>query len=116
MSSKDIDNSSYLAAEDSKDAGSKLILSKFEYDLFHDEDNVINKVIRVKRFGSPTKGETWKIYEDSRIANIIDGKKLTKKEKMFLYTPEGIGFIVRQHKEGVTALSAFKKNMKQYLK
>src|SRR5208282_6942634 len=74
------------ATEDFKDANLKYNLSKFEYDLYHEEDDVSEKVIRVKRVSMPNKGEKWRIFEDNKVMFTIEGTKLNNKEKDFLRT------------------------------
>jgi len=101
--------------EENKEFNIKSNLSKFEDDLFHEEDYVPGKIIRVKKTGTPAKGEKWKIYQDDKIAMTIDGEYLTGKEKKFLYSYEGINFIITQYKENVNNITKFKKNLKNHL-
>ena len=74
-----------------EDSGQSLksITSKFEYDLYHDDDHVKHKIIRVKRFSLPNDGERWKLMEDNKVLLIIEGIKLSIKEKEFLRTVDG---------------------------
>lgn len=104
---------SYL--EESKDANIKFNLSKFEHDLFHEEDYVPGKIVRVKKIGTPSKGEKWKIYQDDKIVMTIDGKLLSNKERTFLYSYEGISFMISQYKNNVNSMNKFKKNLKEIL-
>jgi hypothetical protein len=107
---------SQQSTEEFKDFPSKYNLSKFEYDLYHEEDDVVEKIIRVKRFQLPNDGEKWKIFEDSKIMMIIDGAKLTKKEKAFLRTVDGITFLVSQYKIGINSFNHLKIELKKKLK
>lgn len=93
----------------------KLIQNKFEYDLFRDEDNKKEKILRVKRFNSPAHGEKWKIFEDTKVVEIIDASKLTKKEVEYLRTVEGFNFIINHYKAGMNSFNAFKKELKNKL-
>lgn len=86
----------------------KYNLSKFEYDLFHDEDDVVEKIIRVKRFELPNNGERWKIFEDNKVMFTIEGTKLTKKEKAFLRTIDGVNFLIAQYKTGINSFNHLK--------
>ena len=95
-----------------KDQSFKLNLSKIDHDLYKDEENKINQILRVKRTGNPNKGEKWRIYEDTKVLFTLDSSKLTKKECSFLRTPEGFNFLLSQFKLGQTAVSNIKKNMK----
>lgn len=105
----------YYQYNETKEQNNKLILSNYDYDLYHDEDNVANKVIRIKKFGNPSKGEKWKIFEDTKIVLTLDGIKFTNKEKSYFYTIEGINFLINQYKSGIKTVSGIKKNLKQVL-
>lgn len=101
--------------EEFKDSGVKYVMSKFEYDLYHEEDDIAEKVIRVKRFNLPNKGERWKIFEDARVIFVIEGTKLGKKEKDFLRSPEGFNFLIAQSKAGIKSFNALKNEIKTAL-
>lgn len=101
--------------EEFKDQNVKYVLSKHEYDLYHEEDDVPTKVIRVKRFTLPNKGERWKIFEDTKVVYILEGAKLTNKEKEFLHTAAGITFLIAQYKSGITSFTALKNEIKKAL-
>lgn len=103
-------------SDEYKEIGVKYNLSKFEYDLYHEEYNTINKIIQVKRFGNLEKGEKWKIIEDTKIVLTIEGDKLTKKEKDFLRTPDGFRFLIDQYKNNKTTYGSIKKEMKKFVK
>jgi len=94
----------------------KHILSKYEYDLYKEEDDVAQKVIRVKRFSMPNKGEKWKIFEDTKVIFVLDGTKLNTKEKEFLRTVDGVNFLIKQFKEGIKSFNALRKEIKNNLK
>jgi hypothetical protein len=103
--------------EEFKDS-TRYVLSKFEYDLYHDEDNVALPSIRFKRFGKIAAGETWKFFHDQSksAALVIDGTKLTLKEREFLRTVEGVNFALAAYKAGANNLNAFKKSIKEQIK
>ncbi len=101
--------------EEFKDQNIKYVLSKHEYDLYHEEDDVPAKVIRVKRFTLPNKGERWKIFEDNKVVYTLEGSKLTIKEREFLHTVDGINFLITQYKQGIASFSALKNENKKAL-
>lgn len=103
-------------SEEVKDGNSKYNLSKFEYDLYHEEDDKSEKVIRVKRVSMPNKGEKWKIFEDNKVMFIVEGTKLNNKEKDFLRTVDGVNFLIAQYKEGIKSFNALKLEIKKKLK
>jgi hypothetical protein len=102
--------------EEVKDGNSKYNLSKFEYDLYHEEDNKAEKVIRVKRVSMPNKGQKWKIFEDGKVMFVVEGTKLNKKEQDFLCTIDGVNFLIAQYKEGIKSFNALKLEIKKKLK
>lgn len=104
------------SGEETKDSGVKYTLSKYEYDLYHEEDDISHAVVRVKRFSMPNKNEKWKFFQDNKVMFTLDGTKLTNKEKEFLRTVEGINFLLQGYKEGLDSVNAFKKQLKEKLK
>jgi len=110
---KNIDTNSQ-SSDDFKEPSLKYNLSKFEYDLYHEEDDIAEKIIRVKRFAT-SNNEKWKIFEDSKVTLIIEGTKLSKKEKEFLRTVEGINFLLSKYKNGVNSFSSMKVEIKKKL-
>ena len=102
--------------EESKDGNLKYNLSKFEYDLYHEEDDKAEKVIRVKRVSMPNKGEKWKIFEDNKVMFTVEGTKLTNKEKDFLRSVDGVNFLIAQYKQGIKSFNSLKKEIKKNLK
>lgn len=102
--------------EEFKDQNSKYNLSKIELDLYHEEYDVAEKVIRVKRVSLPNDGENWKIFEDKKVMFVVEGAKLTKKEREFLQTPEGFNFLIAQYKLGIKSFNALKTEIKKKLK
>lgn len=102
--------------EETKENGQKYNLSKFEYDLYHEEDDKSEKVIRVKRFSMPNKGEKWKIFEDNKAMFVVEGTKLTNKEKEFLRTVDGVNFLIAQYKQGIKSFNSLKNEIKKKLK
>lgn len=116
MSNKIIsDTSAAQTGEEFKDQA-KHSLSKFEYDLYHEEDDISEKVIRVKRISLPNKGERWKLFEDNKILFIVEGSKLNNKEKEFLRSVDGVNFLIIQCKAGVKSFHALKNEIKKKLK
>lgn len=109
------DPSINVATDDHRSQSFKQNLSKFEYDLYHEEDDKTEKVIRVKRTGSINKGERWKIFADAKLILTIDGDKISKKEKEFLRTVQGVSFVIRQAKVGIKSFNKLKIEMKKVI-
>lgn len=102
--------------EEVKDQNTKYNLNKFDYDLYHEEDDLTEKIIRVKRINLPNKCERWKIFEDTKVVFTIEGTKLSKKEKDFLRTPDGFNFLISQHKSGIKSFNSLRAVMKNHIK
>lgn len=103
--------------DDTKEGGSsKYGLSKFDYDLFKEEDNTVEKVIRVKRVALPNDGERWKFFVDSKVVLIIEGSKFNKKERNFLRSIDGTIWLLSWAKAGITSFNVLKKDLKKKLK
>jgi hypothetical protein len=102
------------ASEEFKEQGARYNLSKFEYDLYHEEDDIVQKIIRVKRTGS-NSSEKWKIFQDTKLLFLLDGSKLGNKEKDFLRTVDGVNFLISQAKEGIKSFNALKTQIKKKL-
>lgn len=107
----------YGGSSDTPDQQSiKHILSKYEYDLYKEEDDIALKIIRVKRFNMPNKGVKWKIFEDTKVIFILDGTKLNNKERDYLQTVDGVNFLIKQFKDGIKSLNGLRKEIKHNLK
>lgn len=108
------DQSNNQSGEEFKEQ-SKLNLSKFELNLYNEEDDIVEKVIRVKRIAS-SNSEKWKIFDDNKVVLIVDGSKLTNKEKEFLRTVDGVNFLIAQFKQGIISFNSLKNELKKNLK
>lgn len=97
--------------------GSKVkhTFSKFDYDLFDEEKYVVEKVIRVKRIASANKNERWNIFENNKIVFVLEGSKVSKKEKEYLRTPNGFSFLICQGKTGIKSLAGLRKELKKVI-
>lgn len=101
--------------EEHKDNNSKFGLNKFDFDLYHEEDDKAEKVIRVKRVSMPNKGEKWKVMSDNKLIIVIEGTKISKKEREFLQTIDGFNFLLQQAKKGIKSLNSLKNEIKNVI-
>jgi len=90
-------------------------LAKHEDDLYHEDDDIILPVIRVKRTASASR-EKWRILDNTKETLVIEGSKITKKEKEFLRSPEGFSFLISRYKSGITTIGKMKIELKKALK
>ena len=58
----------------------------------------------------------WKIFEDNKVMFIVEGAKLTNKEKDFLRTVDGVNFLIAQYKQGIKSFNSLKNEIKKKLK
>jgi|SRR5271163_322031 len=112
-------NSSSVVAEQNvdqnKDHFRSHSLSKFDFDLYHEEQDISLPVIRIKRISLPNNGARWKVMENTKVIFIIEGGKLNKKEREFLQSVEGAGWLLSQAKVGIKSINAFKIELKAKL-
>lgn len=99
--------------EEFKDQNQKYNLSKIDLDLYHEEQDVVEKVISVKRVSMPNKGQKWKIMIDSKVIFAVEGPKISKKEREFLETVDGFNFMLAQAKAGIKSLNSFRTELKK---
>lgn len=116
INSDPIDGAGPGVAEEFKDPGLRGNLSKFEGDLFKEEDDKIEKIYRVKRVSMPNKGIKWKFFEDNKNTFTLEGSKLTNKEREYLQTVDGINFLIAQFKAGISSFNFLKKELKKKIK
>ena len=60
-----------------------LKLSRQDFELFDEDKNVPAAIIRVKHSGSIDKNEKWRIFSNELLVFVLDGKKISKKERKF---------------------------------
>jgi hypothetical protein len=95
--------------------GGKNPLSKHDHELYNEDDDIALPIIRIKRITGATR-EKWKIIDNSKETLVIEGSKITKKEKEFLRSPEGFSFLIAQYKGGVKTVSKMRTELKKTLK
>jgi hypothetical protein len=103
-------------SEENKNGNGGYQLSKFDYNLYHEEDDIALTVVRVKHFNLPNKGDRWKIFEDNKVMFVVEGTKLNNKEKDFLRTVDGVNFLIAQYKAGIKSFNALKNEIKKKVK
>lgn len=102
--------------DEMKENNTKYSLNKFDFDLHREENNKIEKVLRVSRLSTPSKGERWKIFEDNKVIFVLEGSKLNNKEKDYLRTVEGFNFLISQYKTGIKSFTSLRNEIKKNLK
>jgi len=78
----------------------KYVSSRYDYELYNEEDNKKLPMVRIQRhFSQKTNEEKWKFYENSKKTIEICSTELTEKEIFFLRKPEGILFCLKEYKQ-----------------
>ena len=109
------DTNTHFQGDEHKEQNSKFNLSKFDFDLYHEEDDKSETVIRVKRVSMPNKGEKWKVMTDNKVTFIVESSKISKKEREFLQTINGFNFLLQQAKIGIKSLNNLKAEIKKII-
>lgn len=104
-------------SDDFREQNIKYTLSKRDDDLYREENDIITGVLRIKWIGLPNRGDRWKILDQhNKILFVLEGSKLTKKERTFLRSIDGFNFLITQFKGGARSLNALKLALKKQMK
>mgnify|MGYP007049879613 CR=1 FL=1 len=94
----------------------KYISSKFDYDLYNDEDNKKMPIVRIQRFfNKKTQDESWRFFENSKKTIEIFANSFDEKELNFIRSPNGILFCLKIYKQNKDA-DFIIKNIKDFSK
>jgi len=85
---------------------------RVDNELFDDDSYVPGKILNVKLVNLPKQGTDWHVLQDNKIVLVVKGTKLTKAEKDFLLTPNGMIFLMNEFKSGTTSLFKLKQRIK----
>src|ERR1035437_1841017 len=102
--------------EDHKIKNLPFSFNKFDHDLYQEDDDITYPIFRVKRIATSNKIERWKFYQDSKVVFTLEGSKISKKEKEFLRTIDGVNFLLVECKKGIKSLNSLKIEIKKKLK
>ena len=89
--------------------------SKQDYNLW-DDSEIEAKCIRVKKHSTKDGYHTWKLFENEECKFILNSPDLTKKMIKFLFTSEGLSFLITQYKSGCNNVYRFKKAVRAHAK
>lgn len=90
--------------------------SKQECSLWDENHCNKSKCISVKTIFSKDGYHSWKLFENNACKIIINSSDITKKLSNFLFTTEGLTFLIDQYKKGCCNLYNFKKAVKEHVK
>jgi hypothetical protein len=91
------------------------VLYKLDSEFFDEESNVVHKLINVRRIELPQNGEDWEILEDNKVMFTVKGVKLTKKQRSFLRSLQGISSLMELYKEGQINMNKIKNKINKLL-
>lgn len=107
------DGDDFLVGQGSSDARNfGFHLLKAENELFKEESNLVQTLIQVKRKETKKNGEEWFILENKEIVMHLKNSRLNTQEKAFLRTLDGVQFLIKQYKNGVTSFAKMKEALK----
>jgi hypothetical protein len=106
-------NNNLSSGSENSDINPKNVFSKFDYDLYDEAKDVVEKIVRIKRADTAGKGEVWRIIENNKVVFIIEGNKISKKEKEYLRTIDGFKFLISQQKLGINSLNSLRIELKK---
>jgi hypothetical protein len=95
--SKDYNYDIYVEKDKFAEIKEKVILSKYDFDLYDEEKNKKNTIYKIKKTLS-NKIDSWYFYKNDKIDFIIDSNKITKAQANFLYSPEGISKVLTKYR------------------
>lgn len=96
--------------------GAKLILSKNDAELYDETKATPAPVIRIRRTNTASKGERWKVMRDEELLFIIEGNKISKREREYLRTVSGVSFVTSQVKtNNISTVSKLRISLKEEL-
>lgn len=90
--------------------------TQIDNELYDDESHIVYPLLTIRRVVLPQQGEDWEILEDNKVALVIKGVKLTKKQKAFLRTAEGLTTLINEYKLGHRSIYKIQKQINQKLK
>lgn len=106
-------NNNFSSGGEGQDANPKNVFSKFDYDLYDEAKDVAENIVRIKRTETNGKGEVWRIIENNKVVFIVEGNKISKKEKEHLRTVDGFKFLISQYKNGIKSLNSLRVELKK---
>lgn len=110
-------NSSFTSNNfNTKEYHSKSVLNRHEFEFYDEDKDVVERVCRVVRTNSRSKGENWKLFCNDKLIFVINGAKISKVEKEFLRTIDGFNFLIGQAKGEIKSLNKLRLNIKESLK
>lgn len=99
-----------------KETVAKYVSSKFDHDLYHEDDDKKFSMIRIKLFvDKKTKNLKWKFFENTKNTIVLDGDSMSEEEINFIKSPEGINFCLKEYKLGFKTEEKIKNKIKEQL-
>lgn len=90
--------------------------TQIDNELYDDESYIVHPLLTVRRVALPQQGEDWEVLEDDKVVLVIKGVKLTKKQKAFLRTAEGLMTLINEYKIGNRSMYKIQKQLNSKIK
>jgi hypothetical protein len=92
---------SFVAEVEAQDQPSyKKTFGRLDYDLYKEEKDISFPVYQVKYFCISGE-EKWKVIKNNDILFVIEGERLSEKEKSFLRSSSGVCAVINMCKKGI---------------
>lgn len=92
-----------------------ILLSKNDFELYDENKAIPGSVVRIKRIGSRNKNERWRVFENDELKFVVEGDKISKKEREFLRTIDGVSWLIGEFKVGFKNLTELRGRLKKKL-
>lgn len=101
---------------ENKENSIKYLLSKYDFELYKDEDNLQYKSYEVKRVKMPNSGEAYKFIENNTTFFTLNTYDLTEQENKYLKTVDGFKLLINLAKQNVKDLNVIKQIINSNIK
>ena len=85
-------------------------------ELYDEQKDIVFPMLRIKRVSRPKNNERWEIIENGEIKLSLKRSALTNVDAEFLYTVDGIKFLLEQFKVGVRTIGKIKESLQSHRK
>lgn len=106
----------YLPSSNTITSPSSFASLRKDDDLYKDEDNVVEKIFNVRINKLPNNENNWEFIEDGKTVFALNSNECSDVQKKFLYTSDGMVFILNAFKKGIREAGALKEMLINHIK
>jgi hypothetical protein len=85
-------------------------------ELYDEQKDIIFPVLRIKRISRPKNSERWEIIENGETRLSLRRSTITNADAEFLYTTDGVKFLLEQFKSGARTIGKLKESLQAHRK